>query len=63
MKPTYLMMIADTQELYEARELELPMKDGKVSWREVDFKVFYKSHLDIQRTYRMQKKLLKFNYS
>ncbi len=62
MSPKYLTMLADTQELFEARQLELPMKDGKVNWSEVDFKVFYESHREIQRTYRMQKKLLKFNY-
>lgn len=59
-------MVCDPMELYEARLLEMPFKDGKlhpknVNFKSVDFKTLYKTHRDIQRACKLSRKIIKFN--
>ena len=48
-------------ELYEARLLEMPYKNGKIDFHNVDFKTLYITHLEIQRANKLARKIIKFN--
>lgn len=54
-------MICDPIELYEARLLEMPFKNGKIDFHKVDFKTFYITHRAIQKANKLARKIIKFN--
>ena len=54
-------MVCDPIELYEARLLEMPFKNGKIDFHNVDFKTFYMTHREIQKANRLTRKIIKFN--
>ena len=53
--------IPDPSELYEARLLEMPFKNGEIDFHNVDFKTFYMTHMEIQKANKLAKKIIKFN--
>ena len=53
--------IPDPFELYEARLLEMPFKNGKPDFHKVDFKTLYITHREIQKANRLARKIIKFN--
>ena len=54
-------MMYDPIELYEARLLEMPFKEGKIDFYSVDFKTLYITHKAIQKANRLARKIIKFN--
>lgn len=56
-----LRNIPDPFELYEARLLEMPFKEGKIDFYSVDFKTLYITHKAIQKANRLARKIIKFN--
>ena len=48
-------------ELYEERLLEMPFKNGKIDFHNVDFKTLYITHREIQKATRLIRKIMKFN--
>jgi hypothetical protein len=54
-------MVCDPIELYEARLLEMPFKNGKIDFHNVDFKTLYVTHKSIQKANRLARKIIKFN--
>lgn len=56
-----LRNIPDPIELYEARLLEMPIKNGEIDFHNVDFKTFYVTHKAIQKANRLARKIIKFN--
>lgn len=60
---SYTEMCCDPDELYEARLLEMPYSNGKIDFSKVDFKTFYTTHREIQRAYKLSRKIIKFNKS
>ena len=56
-----LRNIPDPFELYEARLLEMPFKNGKIDFHEVDFKTLYTTHREIQKANRLARKIIKFS--
>lgn len=58
-----LRNIPDPFELYEARLLEMPFKNGKPDFHEVDFKTLYITHREIQKANKLARKILRYNKS
>ena len=56
-----LRNIPDPLELYEARLLEMPVKNGEIDFHNVDFKTLYITHVEIQRANKLARKIIKFN--
>ena len=54
-------MMYDPIELYEARLLEMPFKDGRIDFPNVDFKTMLISSMSIQKAFKVSKKIIKFN--
>ena len=54
-------MICDPIELYEARLLEMPFKNGEIDFHNVDFKTLYITHVEIQKANKLARKIIKFN--
>lgn len=54
-------MMSDPIELYEARLLEMPFKNGKIDFHKVDFKTFYRTHREIKKAHKLARKIIKFN--
>lgn len=54
-------MVCDPIELYEARLLEMPFKNGKIDFHNVDFKTLYITHKAIQKANKLARKIIKFN--
>ena len=54
-------MLCDPIELYEARVLEMPYKNGKIYWNGIDFKTMLLSHISIRKAFKLSKKIIKFN--
>lgn len=61
MRIQHTKMYCDPIELYEARLLEMPFKDGKIDFNNVDFKTLLRSHIDIQKAFKVSRKIIKFN--
>lgn len=57
----HIKMFCDPIELYEARLLEMPFKNGMIDFNNVDFKTLLRSHIDIQKAYKLSRKIIKFN--
>jgi hypothetical protein len=51
----------DPIELYEARLLEMPFKNGRIDLFNVDFITFLISSISIQKAFKVSKKIIKFN--
>lgn len=56
-----LRNIPDPFELYEARLLEMPFKNGKIDFHNVDFKTLYITHRAIQKATKLTRKIIKYN--
>lgn len=56
-----LRNIPDPLELYEARLLEMPFKNGKIDFHKVDFKTLYITHREIQKANKLARKIIKSN--
>jgi hypothetical protein len=54
-------MVCDPIELYEARLLEMPFKDDKIDFPNVDFRTLLISSISIQKAFKVSKKIIKFN--
>ena len=54
-------MMCDPIELYEARLLEMPFKDGRIDFPNVDFRTLLISSISIQKAFKVSKKIIKFN--
>lgn len=57
----HIKMMYDPIELYEARLLEMPFKNGKIDFPSVDFKTMLISSISIQKAFKVSKKIIKFN--
>ena len=58
---SHIKMMSDPIELYEARLLEMPYKNGKIDFHNVDFKTFYRTHREIKKAHKLARKIIKFN--
>ena len=56
-----LRNVPDPFELYEARLLEMPFKNGKPDFKNVDFATYWKLHREYVKALRLTKKIIKFN--
>lgn len=56
-----LKNVPDPFELYEARLLETPFKNGKPDFHNVDFKTLYRTHREIKKAHKLARKIIKFN--
>ena len=57
----HIKMFCDPIELYEARLLEMPFKNGKIDFHNVDFNTLLITHIDIQKAFKVSRKIIKFN--
>ena len=54
-----LRNIPDPFELYEARLLEMPFKNGKPDFKNIDFPMYWKLHREFIRATRLVKRIIK----
>jgi hypothetical protein len=58
---SHTKLICDPIELFEARLLEMPYKNGKPDFKNIDFSTYWKIHREFIKATRMAKKIVKFN--
>ena len=54
-------MMSDPIELYEARLLEMPFKNGKPDFKNIDFATYWKLHREYVKANKLARKIIKFN--
>lgn len=59
----YTQLCCDPQELFEARLLEMPFKNGKPDFNNVDFGTYWKTHREFIKASKLTRKIIKFNRS